>query len=96
MTPPSTTAAIPRIEGAPDAAADASWHANGYDNVMSTAPSDSTISQLRAFFSTDEAPIRVTLVILVTAIGVLMVAFDTAERSKAVPPASSQQAAMHR
>lgn len=94
MSIPSSTAAIPRAcdDGPrPDAAAET--RANGYDEVMSSADANSTFSQLRAFFTTDEAPIRVTLVIVVCAIGVLMVAFDTAERSKQVPPASGQVAA---
>ena len=93
---PTTTATIPRCapEG-PHQPQLIRWHARRYIGAMQTADANSTLSQLKAFFTTDEAPIRVTLVIVVCAVGVLMVTFDTAERSKAVPPAASSQLATH-
>jgi hypothetical protein len=71
--------------------AGAAWREIRYPEDMTTRTDADArpFAQVRAFFAKDEAPIRVTLVIVVCAIGVLLVAMDTAQRSKATPPASS-------
>lgn len=57
---------------------------------MSTEPSSQgTLAEVREFFSRTEAPWRVTLVIIVTFIGVLIVAWDTARKAPTRPASSS-------
>ena len=57
---------------------------------MSTEPSSKgTLTEVREFFSRTEAPWRVTIVIIATFIGVLIVAWDTARKAPARPASSS-------
>lgn len=52
-----------------------------------------TLAEVREFFSRTEAPWRVTLVIIVTFIGVLIVAWDTARRTAPTTSTPSTQKA---
>lgn len=54
-----------------------------------STPSQGTVAEVREFFSRTEAPWRVTIVIIATFIGVLIVAWDTARKPPARPASSS-------
>lgn len=57
---------------------------------MSTgSSSQGTLAEVREFFSRTEAPWRVTIVIIATFIGVLIVAWDTARKPPGRPASSS-------
>jgi hypothetical protein len=63
----------------------------GYALLMTseTTSSSGTLAEVREFFSRTEAPWRVTIVIIATFIGVLIVAWDTARMAPARPASSS-------
>lgn len=57
---------------------------------MSTEPtSQGTLAEVREFFSRTEAPWRVTIVIIATFIGVLIVAWDTSHKAHVRPASQS-------
>lgn len=61
----------------------------------STTTSSGTLAEIREFFSRTEAPWRVTLVIVATFVGVLIVAWDTARRTRPATTPTGQVAPAH-